>query len=176
LNDTDLSSNSSLIDLKASLTADIQCEVRKLQHGKAFVSRRELDANWNEDDRAEDPELNVNMQMDYSEESIWPASEETYCTIYPEKSTSSNTNYIDSGADDDLMFQQDEDIVHQPEYNVSSRLGRPAKLTDVLYDTPDNEHNNNQFPALGTSLDGRDLTKLAGIPVPKRGWNIQMQE
>jgi hypothetical protein len=167
---------SSLIDLKASLISDIQRDVHKLQSNKAFLSRRELDTNWNEDGHAEDPELNAKVQMDYSEESIWPACEETYCTIYPEKSTSSGTINLDSGADDDLMFQQDEDIIKQPEGNVPATLGRSNKLTDVLYDTPDNDYGSSHFPALGTSFEGRSMAKAASIPVPKVGWSIQMQE
>jgi hypothetical protein len=165
-----------LIDLKASLISDIQRDVHKLQSDKAFLSRRELGTNWNEDDHTEDPELNAKVQMDYSEDSIWSVCEETYCTIYPEKSTSSGTINLDSGGDDDLMFQQDEDIIKQPEGNVPSTLRRPTKLTDVLYDTTDNEHDSSHFPALGASFEGHSMTKAASIPVPKRGWSIQMQE
>ncbi|KAG2186942.1 hypothetical protein INT44_003170 [Umbelopsis vinacea] len=166
----------SLIDLKASLISDIQRNVHKLQSNKAFLSREVFDINWNEDGHAEDPELSAKVQMDYSEESIWPACEESYCTIYPVKSTSSGTINHDSGGDDDLMFQQDEDIMKLPESNVPSTFGRSTKLTDVLYDTPDNEHDNSHFPALGNSFEGRSMTKAASIPVPKRGWSIQMQD
>jgi hypothetical protein len=74
------------------------------------------------------------------------------------------------------MFQQDEDIIKQPEGNVPATLGRSNKLTDVLYDTPDNDYGSSHFPALGTSFEGRSMAKAASIPVPKVGWSIQMQE
>jgi hypothetical protein len=168
---------SALVDIKPSLIADIQSEVQKLQSSKAFCPRPELQADCNDDGYENDPELNAKVHMDFSEESIWAESEETYYTIRPTKQLpSTEASLFSSSADDDLIFQQDEDILEDQQLRPETNHSRTAPLSDVLYDTPDNEHDDLQFPALGTSLEDRGIAKSANIPIPKRGWSSQFQE
>jgi hypothetical protein len=168
-----------LEDFSPSLVEDIQKEVQKLQFSKALLSRAGLPPpNWQDLGLDNEPELNTATQMDFTEQSIWAKPEEVYYTVHPKKKPieSFKAPLVASNEDDDLIFQQDEDLLTEqakyPQRSYSSR----TSLKDTLYETSTVENDQAEFPALGNSFDGTGISKPTSIPTPKRGWSFQSQE
>ncbi|KAG2178097.1 hypothetical protein INT43_003350 [Umbelopsis isabellina] len=166
-----------LEEFSPSLVEDIQSEVQKLQSCKAFLSRASFSANGQRLGLDNEPELNIAIQMDFTEQSMWATPDEIYYTVRPKKPIESfKHSTVISNDDDDLIFQQDEDILSEqtkyPQRSYSSR----TSLKDTLYETPTIEHDEAEFPALGNSCEGMGISKPTSIPTSKRGWSFQSQD